>query len=62
MSIIPCTSECIYQLEGLCRLEHAASGCDGLEDCAHFVGRARNHSNPQPSAVSVNQTHEKTLL
>lgn len=39
MSLIPCTSNCMYQEDGYCTLERAASSgapC-GVKDCVHFL-------------------------
>lgn len=38
MSIIGCTSDCVYQNDGYCTLEHAASGGEASENgCIHYV-------------------------
>ena len=42
MSLIPCTSGCVYQQDGCCTLERAAS-CGTLDQqpqsgCVHFIG------------------------
>ena len=39
MSLIPCTSECVYQSDGLCGLESAAAaGLPALGGaCVHFI-------------------------
>ena len=41
MSLIPCTSECVYQSEGLCTLDSAAAaGMPALGGaCVHFIPR-----------------------
>ena len=41
MSLIPCTSSCVYQQDGTCTLERAAS-CGTLDarptaGCVHFI-------------------------
>lgn len=51
MSLIPCTSPCVYQQEGQCRLERAASRgvCDSemaASGCVHYVGALRGQSAP----------------
>lgn len=43
MSLIACTSDCVYQQDGYCSLERAVS-CglpDSLESCVNFVPRYR---------------------
>ncbi|MDR3208092.1 MAG: hypothetical protein LBT60_07155 [Oscillospiraceae bacterium] len=37
LSLITCTSSCVYQQEGYCRLEQAAACGLTDGDCAHFV-------------------------
>lgn len=38
MSLIGCTSDCVYQTDGYCTLEHAASGGEASENgCIHYV-------------------------
>ena len=45
MSLIPCTSGCVYQIDGCCTLERVAS-CGTCAEagtspgCVHFIGRA----------------------
>ena len=41
MSLITCTDDCVYQEEGYCRLEQAASGgqMSTAAGCVHYVGR-----------------------
>ncbi|MCL2569294.1 MAG: hypothetical protein FWE12_07720 [Oscillospiraceae bacterium] len=46
MSLIPCTSNCVYQLEGCCTLERAASQgtrapADDTPGCVHFISTAK---------------------
>lgn len=44
MSLIPCTGDCVYQKDGYCRLERAASlgKPESLSDkCVHFIKRKR---------------------
>lgn len=52
--MIPCTSECVYQSEGLCRLDSAAAA--GLPDlggaCVHFIPAARLGSPHRYSALA----------
>lgn len=52
MNIIPCTDDCIYQLDGCCRMEKAGSPgvFDSSARCIHYVPR-----HPKPSDGS----HEK---
>ena len=42
LSLIPCTSHCVYQLDGCCTLERAASGgtrsAQDASGCVHFIG------------------------
>ena len=47
MSLIACTSECVYQQDGYCRLERAGSrGMPCAADpCVNFVPRAGQHSS-----------------
>ena len=45
MSFIPCTSGCVYQIDGCCTLERAASCGTHTErgtapGCVHFIGKA----------------------
>ncbi|MCL2828116.1 MAG: hypothetical protein FWD99_05185 [Oscillospiraceae bacterium] len=46
MSLIPCTSSCVYQQDGTCTLERAAS-CGTLDaqpaaGCVHFISTGSN--------------------
>ena len=58
MSLIACTSDCVYQQDGYCALERAAS-CglpDDAERCVNFVPRYRTASKdalilPPPSSM-----------
>ena len=46
MSLIACTNACVYQEEGVCRLEQAASGGQlsvGI-GCIHYVERSSANS------------------
>ena len=50
MSLIACTSDCVYQQDGYCSLERAAS-CglpDDKESCVNFVPRRCSGANTQP--------------
>ena len=43
MSIIPCTESCVYQKDGSCSLERAASSGasdDSGNQCAHYIEKA----------------------
>ncbi len=41
MSIIGCTIDCVYQTDGYCTLEHAASGGEASENgCIHYVRKS----------------------
>jgi len=44
MSIIPCTESCVYQQDGNCRLERAAS-CGTSEisgtQCVHYIEKQK---------------------
>ena len=54
MSLIACTSDCVYQQDGYCTLERAAS-CglpDESESCVHFVPR-RASGGGQPDLDSA---------
>jgi len=47
MSLIPCTCDCVYQEEGCCTLERAAShgtlsDTEITPGCVHFIGRSLN--------------------
>ncbi|MCD8004888.1 MAG: hypothetical protein LUD69_07145 [Oscillospiraceae bacterium] len=46
MSLIACTSDCLYQQEGRCTLERAASGGTPSAEnpCVHFVPRRAGRS------------------
>ena len=46
MSIIPCTNNCIYQIDGCCRLEKAGSsgGYEQTIRCLHYVPKRRETS------------------
>ena len=47
MSIITCTSDCIYQQEGLCHLEQAASpGEESQDGCVHYVKKTKKRIRP----------------
>ena len=38
MSLIACTSDCIYQKDGCCNLEHATAGGESSKNgCLHYV-------------------------
>lgn len=53
MSIIGCTSDCVYQNDGYCTLEHAASGGQASENgCIHYVRK----SNGKYKKESTNKT------
>jgi hypothetical protein len=44
MSLIPCTGECVYQKEGYCSLERAASRGKperASGNCIHFIKRQK---------------------
>lgn len=60
VSLIACTSDCLYQQDGCCCLERAASGgCpDCGESCVNFVPRSlpsQNHSKRLPDIFHANQ-------
>ena len=46
MSLIPCTSGCVYQADGLCSLQRTVScgafSSDVPAGCVHFVAQASN--------------------
>lgn len=50
MSLIACTDSCVYQQDGYCTLERAAScGSPGPETaCVNFVPRRNSCANNQP--------------
>lgn len=53
MNIICCTSDCVYQTEGYCTLEHAASGGERDENgCLYYVQKCnskfKNNKNNSP--------------
>lgn len=44
MSLIPCTGDCVYQKEGYCSLERAASRGKperASDNCVHYIKRQR---------------------
>lgn len=48
MSIIPCTTDCIYQSEGCCSLERAGSrgrSEPGTQSCIHYVKKSRGSAH-----------------
>jgi len=51
MSLISCTSECLYQDDGYCTLERAASNGgvvssdEAEESCIHFIPRRSTRSD-----------------
>lgn len=47
VSLIVCTSECLYQLDGYCSLERAASGGTPSAEnpCVHFVPKRGSLQN-----------------
>ncbi|BDF70960.1 hypothetical protein CE91St40_19410 [Oscillospiraceae bacterium] len=51
MSLIACTSDCLYQQDGYCSLERAAScGQPTHRDpCVNFVPRRRTATESQPA-------------
>ncbi|MDR2671672.1 MAG: hypothetical protein LBC26_08145 [Oscillospiraceae bacterium] len=49
--MITCTESCIYQQEGACRLEQAASVGQANRGCVHFIGRAKP-TKPPPRGAS----------
>jgi hypothetical protein len=55
MCLIACTESCIYQKEGACRLEQAASaGQTGADKgCVHFVRRAAGPVKPPPHGPDI---------
>ena len=59
MSLIPCTSRCVYQQEGICTLDSAAAaGLPSLGGaCVHFIpadaarlGSPHRYSQPESAA------------
>ncbi len=47
MSIIACTSDCVYQQEGVCNLDRAVSmGASEPKDesCVHYIKKAKRQS------------------
>lgn len=44
MSLIPCTGDCVYQKDGYCGLERAASRgkpSQAIDKCVHFIKRQK---------------------
>lgn len=60
MSLIVCTSECLYQLDGYCSLERAGSGgVPSTENpCVNFVPKRRSLQNDSQSLSDVFDTDE----
>lgn len=60
MSLIGCTSDCVYQQDGYCNLEQAASGGQSSENgCIHYVqkrtskyGSIRKENSPNNSTAA----------
>lgn len=51
MSCIACTSDCVYQEDGVCNLERAASSGapDGVDSCVHYIKKtAKRQSRQKP--------------
>ncbi len=47
MSLITCVSRCVYQEDGYCRLEQAASAGPSVEDgCVYCVPPAETNKTP----------------
>ena len=60
MSLIVCTSECLYQLDGYCTLERAVSGGAPSEEnpCVNFVpkrGGSQNGGQGFPDVFDTDQ-------
>jgi len=50
MSFIGCTSDCIYQTDGYCTLEHAATGGEySLTGCIHYVQKTSYKYRNKPT-------------
>lgn len=55
MSLIPCISDCVYQEDGYCNLERAASvgkPDPAIETCIHFI-KSKSSSNPKLDSVHL---------
>lgn len=55
MSLIVCTSECLYQIDGYCSLERAVSGGVPSESdpCVHFVPKQNQLQNNRQSFPNI---------
>ncbi|UOO36868.1 hypothetical protein IZU99_06155 [Oscillospiraceae bacterium CM] len=55
MSLIPCTGDCVYQADGCCGLERAAS--KGIpepsgENCVHFIRKNKQATALDGESIS----------
>lgn len=51
MSFIACTSNCVYQQDGCCTLEHTAPRGDAIkpqDNCIHFIQKNNNVKQTNP--------------
>jgi len=57
MSLITCTDACVYQEEGYCRLEQAASSgqMSVSAGCVHFVGKGGGTQAVSVASVPLSQ-------
>lgn len=55
MSLILCTSECLYQVDGYCSLERALSGGEPNENnpCINFLPRRQQSQNSSQSLTDI---------
>lgn len=60
MSLIACTSECLYQRDGYCFLERAVSGGVPSEDdpCVNYVPRRIGLQNSGQSIPDISDTNQ----
>lgn len=60
MSLIVCTSECLYQQDGYCSLERAVSGGTPNEEnpCVNFVPRRSSLQNCGQSFPDISDTNQ----
>lgn len=60
MSLILCTSECLYQVDGYCSLERALSGGEPNENnpCINFVPKRHQSKNGRQSFADVSDSNQ----
>lgn len=60
VSLIVCTSECLYQLDGYCSLERAVSGGapSAKNPCVNFVPRCVDSQNSSQGFPDVSDSNQ----